>query len=552
MFTVSAFSLMFRLAPDGRRGQASGLFTGAFLLGGVTGPAFGGVLVTVDLRAPFIVYALALVLATLVVGTLLARSTHVGALPRDPDATPLTISAALRRPTYRAALVSSLATGWAVQGVRVGLLPLFVAVALGREPLWAGIALTVFAVGDGLVLLATSGLSDRRGRRPVVIAGLALVAVGTASLALATLPGTAGLVVLLAASAVAGAGAGLLQPAQGAAVADIVGSRRSGGPALSGFQMAADVGVDHRPGRGGRAGGERVVRRGLRAQRVHRARRPRGVGAGAGGTRGRPGRRFVGGGRGHPPRMTRRSGDVPDGVPDGVMCDRHLRPRDRRRPRGCRPHGAALALRRPARPRRARAAPARGARGRPRRVVGRAAPPSLPPPEAAPAALGHAPPRRRARRPRPPTTARRPTARRWRRSAARWSCTSRRRTPPLEFVERLRDGGPGRGGAPDDDVRAAPRGVRVVGRRRLVVHDGELLPQPAPPLRRADGGRVAGRREVEPRPRQPGAAAEEARRPSASPTPGGPPRTRSTRRSAPTSTGWTCRPSGPTDRGCSR
>jgi MFS family permease len=107
---------------------------------------------------------------------------------------------------------------------------------------WAGIALTVFAVGDGLVLLVTSGLSDRRGRRPVVIAGLALVTVGTAAIALAG-PGSAGLAVLLGASAVAGAGAGLLQPAQGAAVADLVGSRRSGGPALSGFQMAADVGA---------------------------------------------------------------------------------------------------------------------------------------------------------------------------------------------------------------------------------------------------------------------------------------------------------------------
>jgi MFS family permease len=243
MFTVSAFSLLFRLAPEGRRGQASGLFTGAFLLGGVTGPALGGALVAVDLRAPFVVYALALVLATLVVGTLLARSRQVGVRPPDPDATPLTIGAALRVPTYRAALVSSLATGWAVQGVRVALVPLFVAVALGRAPVWAGIALTVFAVGDGLVLLATSGLSDRRGRRPVVVAGLALVTAGTASLALAAVGGTAGLVVLLAASAVAGAGAGLLQPAQGAAVADIVGSRRSGGPALSGFQMAADVGA---------------------------------------------------------------------------------------------------------------------------------------------------------------------------------------------------------------------------------------------------------------------------------------------------------------------
>ncbi|GAA4886595.1 MFS transporter [Actinomycetospora straminea] len=243
MFTVSAFSLMFRLAPEGRRGQASGLFTGAFLLGGVTGPAFGGALVAVDLRAPFVVYALALVAATIVVGALLARSRQVGVRRDGAQEAPLTIGAALRLPMYRAALVSSLATGWAVQGVRIALVPLFVAVALGREPLWAGIALTVFAVGDGLVLLATSGLSDRRGRRPVVVAGLALVTLGTGSIALAQVPGPLGLAILLGASAIAGAGAGLLQPAQGAAVADLVGSRRSGGPALSGFQMAADVGA---------------------------------------------------------------------------------------------------------------------------------------------------------------------------------------------------------------------------------------------------------------------------------------------------------------------
>ncbi len=243
MFTVSAFSLLFRLAPDGRRGQVSGLFTGAFLLGGVSGPALGGGLVAVDIRAPFVIYAVALVVATIVVGGLLARSGQVGVRPRAEGEPTLTLSAALRLPTYRAALVSSLATGWAVQGVRVALVPLFVAVALGRTALWAGIALTVFAVGDGIVLLATSGLSDRRGRRPVIIAGLVTVAVGTAGLGVGDLGGTAGLIVLLIGSLVAGAGAGLLQPAQGAAVADLVGSRRSGGPALSGFQMAADVGA---------------------------------------------------------------------------------------------------------------------------------------------------------------------------------------------------------------------------------------------------------------------------------------------------------------------
>jgi MFS family permease len=176
--------------------------------------------------------------ATAVVGGLLARSTGVGVRPPDPGVEPLTIARALRRPTYRAALTSGLATGWAVQGVRVALVPLFVAVALGRAPVWAGVALTVFAVGDGAMLLATSGLSDRRGRRPVVVAGLAMIAVGTACLGV--LPD---LVVLLVASLVAGAGAGLLQPAQGAAVADLIGSRRSGGPALSGFQMASDVGA---------------------------------------------------------------------------------------------------------------------------------------------------------------------------------------------------------------------------------------------------------------------------------------------------------------------
>ena len=238
MFSVSAFSLIFRLAPEGRRGQLSGLFTGAFLLGGISGPVLGGGLVAFDVRAPFLVYAAVLVVATAVVGTLLARSTALGTRIDDPQVTPLTLSGALRFPVYRAALASGLATGWAVQGVRVALVPLFVAVALGREPLWAGIALTVFAAGDGAMLLATSGLSDRVGRRPVVMAGLGIVAVGTACLGLFP-----NLVVLLVASLVAGAGAGLLQPAQGAAVADLVGSGRSGGPALSGFQMATDVGA---------------------------------------------------------------------------------------------------------------------------------------------------------------------------------------------------------------------------------------------------------------------------------------------------------------------
>lgn len=237
MFTVSAFSLLFRLAPPSRRGRASGLFTGGFLLGGISGPALGGGLVAVDVRAPFVVYALVLVLATVVVGALLLRSRLAGAVAVGDRTAAMSLTDAARQPVFRAALASGVATGWTIQGVRVALVPLFVTEVLHRPPLWSGIALTAFAVGDGLVLATTSGLSDRRGRRPVVIAGLALATVGTAGLGLVP-----DLRVLLACSVLAGAGAGLLQPAQGAALADLVRDR-SGGPVLSGFQMAQDVGA---------------------------------------------------------------------------------------------------------------------------------------------------------------------------------------------------------------------------------------------------------------------------------------------------------------------
>ena len=58
--------------------------------------------------------------------------------------------------------------------------------------------------------------------------------------------GTLGLatniVSLLILSALSGAASGLIAPSQQAAVADIVGSQRSGGQVLSTFQMAGDFG----------------------------------------------------------------------------------------------------------------------------------------------------------------------------------------------------------------------------------------------------------------------------------------------------------------------
>ena len=90
------------------------------------------------------------------------------------------------------------------------------------------------AAGLGLAGRGT----DRFGRRPYVLAGLLLSGVAT------FLTGwSPGLWVLVALSVLAGLGAGVLNPAQQASVADVIGRERSGGPALAAFSMAQDAGA---------------------------------------------------------------------------------------------------------------------------------------------------------------------------------------------------------------------------------------------------------------------------------------------------------------------
>ncbi|SHG38381.1 MFS transporter [Streptoalloteichus hindustanus] len=237
MFTVSAVALLIRVTPPALRGRASGLWSTGFLLGNIAGPLVGSGLVEVSLRTPFLVYGATLVLAAALAWLLLRRSRL--AAPERGDGQPaVTVRSALRHPTYRATLASNFAFGWTVFGVRVSLVPLFVAAVLHRSEGLAGISLSVFAVGNASLLILSGRLADARGRRPVVLAGLAVSALGTTALGF-----THELWTFLAASLVAGLGAGLVSPPQSAAVADIVGARGRGGPVLAGFQMAADVGA---------------------------------------------------------------------------------------------------------------------------------------------------------------------------------------------------------------------------------------------------------------------------------------------------------------------
>lgn len=235
MFTVSAMALLVRLAPPLMRGRVSSMYGSAFLIGGVIGPVIGGALGEFGMRVPFVVYGVALLIAAAFVGIML-RGAPLRADPTQGALLPMTVREAVQDSAYRAAMVSAFANGWTNFGVRIAILPLF-AVALVGETWAAGVALAVGAAATALTLQFSGKVTDTLGRRRPVMVGLALSALGMGTMGL-----SGGLVMILVLTTVLGVGAGLLNPAQQASVADVVGNDRSGGKVLATFQMCQDAG----------------------------------------------------------------------------------------------------------------------------------------------------------------------------------------------------------------------------------------------------------------------------------------------------------------------
>jgi MFS family permease len=240
MFTVAAAALIIRLAPPRMRGRASAAWSSAFLLGTVAGPVIGGGLLTVDVRAPFLAYAVVLGIAAALAGAALR-----GRFPPPTDGTGAAVRVgfgeAARHRAFRAALGSNVVNGWTVYGVRVALVPLYVDQVLRGSAQWAGVVLAAFGAGTVIALPLGGRLADRWGRRPSALAGSVLVAATTGVLGFASTAWA-----LVVASLVSGAGTGLMTPSVSAVVGDVVAgadNRADGGPALAGFQMVGDVGA---------------------------------------------------------------------------------------------------------------------------------------------------------------------------------------------------------------------------------------------------------------------------------------------------------------------
>lgn len=233
LFTVAAASLLFQFTPDDLRGRVSGLFATAYVLGTVCGPLVGGVLLLAGPSAPFTGYAVLVLVTGIGVSALLPRPSSMSRQVSSQRS----LSTVLANGTLRAALGANLATGWTAFGIRMSLLPLFITEALQQPVALVAAAFSLFAVGNGAVSYAAGRYSDRRGRKPPIVAGLLLSGLATGALALVTAP--AGVLVL---ALLAGVATGLVSPPLHAVLADVTGGRPDG-KVIATFQAAADFGT---------------------------------------------------------------------------------------------------------------------------------------------------------------------------------------------------------------------------------------------------------------------------------------------------------------------
>ena len=236
MFTVSAMTLLLGSTSPGIRGRAIGFYQGGFLLGGMAGPALGGLLATISLTAPFFFYAGTLTVAGILGLLLLGPSRRTGvdesgaAVPRVPFRT------VLRDPRFRAACLANFSQGWTSFGVRNALIPVLVVEVLRGPSSWTGIAFAFAAVAQTLALAPAARFVDTVGRRPAIIGAYALAAA-----TIMAVPFAPDIVVLTGLLCVYGVASAFMGTAPAAAVGDAAGA--GGGRPVAVFSMFSDFGA---------------------------------------------------------------------------------------------------------------------------------------------------------------------------------------------------------------------------------------------------------------------------------------------------------------------
>ncbi len=236
MFSVSAGSLLLRSVSDLQRGRAQSIYNGGFLLGGIAGPAVGGILIAISPRIPFFIYSITLICAGLTSLIFLHERQLGKKITVTENETALKLRDALKIGPYRSALVLTFIASWAIFGIRSSILPLFVTEQLGAKASFLGFGFTLAALTQGLMLWRAGRVADLQGRRLALLIGTTSVFLGILILSFATHPW-----MFLVAMIVTGFGGAFLGSAPAAIVGDVI--KGGSGRVIAFWQMAGDAGM---------------------------------------------------------------------------------------------------------------------------------------------------------------------------------------------------------------------------------------------------------------------------------------------------------------------
>jgi MFS family permease len=230
MFTVSAFSLLLRIVAPEKRGRAAAAFQGGFLVGGLAGPAVGGIV---------IVYSFTLLLAAASSAFFLKSHDKENVEVKERSkisASLLAFTAALKNKAYTAALSVNLATGFVSFGIRSSIIPLFVVEQLKSSPSLIMFGFLATSITQAIFLSYAGKSTDIKGRRPSMIWGTFILFISIIILVAFETP-----LGYLISMAIAGVGAAFMGAAPAAVIGDVTGGKKSG-PVVAAFQMTSDFG----------------------------------------------------------------------------------------------------------------------------------------------------------------------------------------------------------------------------------------------------------------------------------------------------------------------
>jgi len=236
MFSVAASSVILRSVSDDQRGQAQSVYQGSFIVGGMAGPAIGGLLSVISLRAPFFVYSI-LLFCSGVVALFFLKGDSIGIKKKNESTeSATTIGEALAMPPYRIALVLAFIGSWVFFGMRASILPVFVTEELKSSTAVVGYGFAISAIVQGAILLKAGRFSDLKGRRAAAIIGANIVFAGVLVLTFATHAW-----MFLLSMIILGFGGAFLSTTPASIVGDII--KGKGGKVIAIFQMAGDAGM---------------------------------------------------------------------------------------------------------------------------------------------------------------------------------------------------------------------------------------------------------------------------------------------------------------------